>query len=186
MGKKWARRTRSVGALIGVVFLTLILTAIPAAAGTATATTYADTVLGVELPPGGGSGIDCSTAQFAPFFGGASGGLPGVWFAIVPHTKLSPSAAICPGGQFGLWTQVNGQAATVSGFFLTGSVVQTSSVCPGTQTYKVSATLLVQASVGGQVRNGTGSFQDVTLTHLVDANCNAFFAIVSGPVSLTF
>jgi hypothetical protein len=50
----------------------------------------------------------------------------------------------------------------------------------------VAATLSISASVGGQVHKGTASFQNVTLIHFVDAACNAFFAIVVGPVSLRF
>src|SRR5438552_7498932 len=179
----------SVRAAIASVLLMLLAAPLPvSAAGQAArpATTYHDSVLGLELPPSQASGIDCSAPQVAPFFGGADGDLPGSWYAFVPHTQLSPSGRICPGGQFGLSTQLHGKPTTVAGSFLNGSVVQTSSVCPGTQTYQVAATLTITAAVGGHVRVGTGSFQNVTLIHFVDAACNAFFAIVTGPVSLTF
>ena len=152
----------------------------------ATPMTYYESVFGFELPPSQASGIDCSAPQVAPFVGASAGDLPGSWSALIPHTNLSTSASICPGGQFGLSTQLNGQQTFVVGSFLSGSVVRTSSSCPGIQTYQVSATLAIVASVAGQFRIGTGSFQNVTLIHFVDAACNAFFAIVVGPVSLTF
>src|SRR5256885_1513305 len=103
----------SVRAAIASVLLMLLAAALPvSAAGAARpATTYHDSVLGLELPPSQASGIDCSAPQVAPFFGGADGDLPGSWYAFVPHTQLSPSARICPGGQFGLTTQLNGKPA---------------------------------------------------------------------------
>src|SRR2546423_699167 len=150
----------SVRAAIASVLLMLLAVPLPvSAAGTAarSTTTYHDSVLGLELPPSQASGIDCSAPQYAPFFGGASGDLPGSWYAFVPHTQLSPSARVCPGGQFGLTTELNGTPTTVAGSFVSGSVVQTSSVCPGTQTYQVAATLTVTASVGGRGRQRSGS-----------------------------
>src|SRR2546423_4556768 len=179
----------SVRAAIASVLLMLLAAPLPvSAAGEAArpTPTYHASVLGLELPPSQASGIDCSAPQIAPFFGGADGDLPGSWYAFVPHTQLSPSARICAGGQFGLTTQLNGKPTTVTGSFVSGSVVQTSSTCPGTQTYQVAATLTVTASVGGRVRKGSASFQNVTLIHFVDAACNAFFAIVVGPVSFRF
>jgi hypothetical protein len=152
----------------------------------ATPMTYYDTVFGFELPPSQTSGIDCSAPQVAPFVGSAAGDLPGLWYALISHTNLSTSASVCPGGQFALATQLNGQQTFVVGSFVGGSIVRTSSSCPGVQTYQVSATLTLAAYLGGQVRTGTGSFQNVALVHFVDAACNAFFAIVVGPVSLTF
>ena len=189
MTRRGAARTGVVRAAIASLLLMLLAAPLPvSAAGVAArpATTYHDSVLGLELPPSQASGIDCSAPQIAPFFGGADGDLPGSWYALVPHTQLSTSARICPGGQFGLTTQLNGKPATVAGSFVSGSVVRTSSTCPGTQTYQVAATLTITASLDARVRKGSASFQDVTLIHFVDAACNAFFAIVVGPVSLHF
>lgn len=190
-------RTARVWTALLVLAALMALLPVEAAAGAAsrgatvsqpatTERTYNDSVLGLELPPSQASGADCSAPQYAPFFGGASGDLPGPWYAFVPHTQLSPSARICPGGQFGLSTLVNGKPTTVTGSFVSGSVVRTSSVCPGTQTYQVSAKLAITATVAGRARPGTASFQNVTLIHFVDGACNAFFAIVVGPVTLRF
>ena len=158
----------------------LAITVWPAPA--AAATTYADSVSGVEY---------WASSTQGRFTGVASGQLPGVWNATVNHTPLSlastPTAAIT-GGRFELATSVGGLPTLVTGTFLPAGTVNV--INPGTgctnQTFAVQGPL---GSVGPWYGGtGTGTFA-VTLTHYrsrVFGSCITYSASVVGSLELTF
>ena len=160
-------------AILVITVAALVQLAVPAAAA---ATTYNDTVAGVEI---------AATSTQGTFVGTARGDLPGAWRAVVEHTQLSPNATIT-GGSFRLVTTT---LQTVVGTFDPGgAVIRTN---PGTgctnQTYTVQDTLS-NVGVGGP-GSGTGSFQ-VVLTHyrtfVPFLGCVTYSASVVGALSLNF
>lgn len=148
----------------------------------AAATTYADSLSGVEY---------WASSTQGRFTGRASGQLPGVWNATVNHTVLSlastPTARIT-GGTFELATSIGGLPTLVTGTFLPGGTVNV--INPGTgctnQTFAVRGPL---GNVGlWYSGTGTGAFA-VTLTHYrlrVFGSCITYSASVVGSLAVTF
>jgi hypothetical protein len=150
-------------------------------AGAAAATTYQDSLAGVEY---------WATSIQGRFTGSASGALPGYWNAVVDHTPLSVTAtptATITGGSVELATTIGGVPSLVTGDFLSGTVQV---LDPGygckTQTFDVSGQL---GNVGTWYSgSGSGSFSAI-LTHYRKAifgSCVTYSASVSGSLSVTF
>ncbi len=156
-----------------VPVLALVLALVPSP--TLAATTYTESVFGIE------TGFPQSTAEcpapnsVSPFAGIAAGTLNGVFVIGVCHTPLSPSATIVTG----LFTFGNG-STTVAGLFAPGGTVSLlstdvdDSVC--VQTYSASGGLLPSGSFSGR------------LTHYglwTGTSCIVLFATISGSAVLT-
>jgi hypothetical protein len=147
----------------------------PAALG---ATTYSDTVKGVE--------VAASSTQ-GTFVGTASGALPGDWAATIDHTPLSSSGATITGGSFSLTTVLGGYPTLVTGSFTGGTVTV---LAPGygcrNQKFAIDGSLGdVGPWYGG---SGTGGFSG-TLTHYrqrVFGSCVTYAASVTGSLVVTF
>ena len=155
-----------------LVVATLLAASLPAPSAAA-ATTYSDSVTGVEY---------AATSTEGRFAGTASGSLPGYWDAVVDHTQLSPNAVIT-GGTFSLSTILNGTATRIDGTFSSGTVTQTvaGAHCTNQQ-------YAVQGVLAGVQGSGTGQL-DVTLTHYrkrIFGHCVTYSAAVSGTVTLIF
>ena len=163
---------RSLAAAL-VIALAALLTIFPSLA---LATTYTDTVSGIEL---------FATPSLGVFAGTATGSLPGTWLATVQHTPLSPNATIT-GGKFTLSTVLGASTARVTGSFGSGNVtfLAQDPGC-GKQSYAVNGGL-INVGVGGGT--GTGSFL-ATLVHyrkILFGTCIPYFATVTGTVTLDF
>ena len=147
------------------------------ATGVATAaTTYTDSVTGVEY---------YATSTQGRFSGTASGDLPGAWAATVNHTVLSPSGTVT-GGEMTLATTLNGTPTLLDGDVTGGQVARTNPGATGcvNQYYAVTLTVgNVTANGGG---SGSGSFAG-TLTHhrrSVFGRCLTYGATINGGLSL--
>ena len=166
---RWFGRAVPILAAAGALVVT------PASAMAATATTYSDSVHGLEY-----------TATFTQgrFAGTASGALPGAWSATVDHTRLGTHARVT-GGDFHLATYRHGRLTTVTGDFTGGTVRQLSGFtgCVN-QRYAVKGLL---HDVGFRsAGSGTGTFA-ATLTHYrtkIFGYCVTYSASVSGSLSL--
>jgi hypothetical protein len=160
-----------------VLPLTLALLLVSASAANA-ATTYNDTVAGIEY---------AATPTVGSFAGLAQGDLPGVFNVQVVHTVLDDAATIT-GGTFVLYTSLADVPVAISGTFGGGTVTlldKNTHPCRD-QHYAVSGTL-TNVGVAG-AGSGTGTFT-ATLTHYrtrTDGGCVTFFATITGGVSLTF
>jgi hypothetical protein len=160
-----------------VLPLTLALVLTTASVANA-ATTYNDTIVGIEY---------AATPTVGSFVGLADGDLPGVFNVQVVHTVLDQTATIT-GGTFVLYTSLANAPATITGTFGGGSVTQLDKnphPCRD-QHYAVSGTLTKVGVAGTGI--GTGTFS-ATLTHYrtrIDSECVTFFATITGSVSLTF
>jgi hypothetical protein len=153
---------------VATFIATLVVTG-PAAQA---ATTYHDSVSGIEIYATPTEGI---------FSGTASGDLPGVWYAEVEHTPLDPGATITGG-----YTTVATYLGLVEGDFIGGTVTLIShgSGCKK-QRYDVEADL---ANVGVGGGTGTGSFSGI-LTHLrkrVFGICITYSATITGSLTFNF
>jgi hypothetical protein len=160
-----------------VLPLTLALLLVSASVANA-ATTYTDTIVGIEY---------AATPTVGSFAGLAEGDLPGVFNVQVVHTVLDQTATIT-GGTFVLLTSLADVPTAISGTFGGGTVTQldkNTHPCRD-QHYAVSGSL---ANVGvGGAGTGTGSF-NATLTHYrtrIEGQCVTFFATITGSVALTF
>jgi hypothetical protein len=158
----------------------LALAAVIATQTAALATSYTDSVSGVEV---------YATSTEGAFAGQASGSLPGYWYADVDHTPLGGSQQPqITGGTFDLSTAIGGQPTLVTGTFAGGSIQQTSGFTGCTnQTYTVTGQL---SKVGpyGASQVGTGLF-DAVLTHYryeAYGYCITYAASVTGSVELSF
>jgi len=157
-----------------VLLLGLGLALVPSTA--MAATTYTESVKGVE------TGLPQSTAScpapgsVSPFAGIAWGTLDGTFQIAVCHTQLAPSGATIKSGAF---TFSNG-TTTVSGAFKNGGKILPPSLSVSgafcIQKYKVTGGL-----------SPAGHF-DGRLTHYgiwTGSACNVFFATISGSATLT-
>jgi hypothetical protein len=165
-------------ALAATFAIALALWPAPAAA----ATTYVDTLSGVEY---------WASSTQGRFTGKATGQLTGYWNATVDHTPLSLAAtptATITGGSFALATSIGGVPTLVTGTFVAGgmvNIINSGANC-------TNQTFAVQGPLGnvGPWYSGTGSGTfAVTLTHYrtrVFGSCVTYSASVTGSLSLTF
>lgn len=165
-------------ALVFFLVTAMTLAAVPATA----ATTYSDTVSGVEY---------WATSTQGRFAGSASGSLPGYWNATVDHTPLTLNAtptATITGGSFALATFLGGVSTLITGTFLPGGTVNV--INPGANC--TNQTFAVDGALGdvGPWYSGTGIGTFViTLTHYrtrILGTCVTYSASVRGSLSLTF
>jgi hypothetical protein len=144
----------------------------------AAATTYSDSVYGLEYS---------ATSTEGKFSGTAYGALPGAWAATVDHTPLSPNGDVT-GGYLDLQTVLHGAATLVDGDVTGGRVIRQNPGSTGcvNQYYGVTLTLShVRANGKG---SGTGSFAG-TLTHYrqsVFGACITYSATINGSMTLAF
>ena len=154
------------------VLLASLLVLVPATAMAATKT-YRFTVSGTEVS---------ATSTTGRFVGAASGGALGTWYAEVNHEPLGASAAIRPGGSFGMALDQAEPAHLISGQFSGGTITVNN---PGRNCTNQVYT------VNGYLRNvsvtGTGHVV-ATLTHhrkSVLGRCWLYAATVAGTVTLS-
>ena len=132
----------------------------------ATATTYTDTIAGIEIPP--------ITSTLGTFTGVAGGQLPGTWYAQIVHEPLSSGSTVAvTGGTFVLQTIYG---STLDGAVTGGTVTVTNTGAGCTnQTFAVDATLTI------------GSFSG-TLTHYrtrIFGRCVIYSASITGNATFT-
>ena len=157
-----------------VLLLCLGLAFIPSTA--MAATTYTESVRGIEtgVPQ---SSIACQApSSVSPFAGIATGTLVGTFQIAVCHTQLTTSGATIKSGAF---TFSNG-TTTVSGVFKRGGTISPPSLSVSgafcIQKYKVTGDLSPAGNFAGK------------LTHYgiwTGSACNVFFATISGSATLT-
>jgi hypothetical protein len=153
------------------VLLASLVVLVPATA-VAETKTYRFTISGTEVS---------ATSTTGRFVGAASGSALGTWYAEVNHDPLGASAAIRPGGSFGMALDQAEPAYVVSGQFSGGTITvdKRGDGCTN-QVY----------TVNGDLRNvsvtGTGHVM-ATLTHhrkSVLGRCWLYAATVGGTVTL--
>ena len=161
-------------------FVAALIAAAALAHPAAAATTYGDSLTGVEVAASSSEGT---------FVGTATGQLPGAWQAVVDHgplpTTVGGTAAITS-GSFVVATVLAGHPAVVEGTLdQNGTGITMLSAGAGCRKQRFSIVDGLSGVGGG---SGTGTVSAV-LTHYrtrIFGHCVTYAASVSGGISLTF